>query len=319
VLVSRIDRLLARTDPFDLSQAVERHVRSLSGERIRTLLRTAGPRLGAYYRDEFARLTGSDDFDTALSPQRSDAVLQNAFVKFLKSNLRAIPIFGSTFGLAVLDYTPLDRAVAIGEERRNPPLGRAAALGGAALALVLAGAAGEHLVTGARAASQSPQPVVIIPPVSVATPGTTRLRAGTAAPQSRVIARADTSPSPSPATDPPQPTAEAAPPAVQAASPVVRTAEATPVPARSVEPPSGKGAIVVTEPPATPSPEPSDIDVSDMPEAYSDATPLPQETTLPAQVPVHGIHVPTPKPSPKKRSWIHRALSHLNPFKPYNP
>jgi hypothetical protein len=308
VLVSRIDRLLARTDPFDLSQAVERHVRSLSGDRIRALLRAAEPRLGAYYRDEFARLTGSGDFETALSQR--DAVLQTAFVKFLKSNLRAIPIFGSPFGLAVLEHAPLDRAVGIGEERASP-LARGALVGGAALALVLAGAAGEHVVA-ARVAAQTPQPVVVVPPATVGTPAPhPRVAAASPAPtRPRAIARVSTSYVPTPV---PTTVSEPMQPAASDPAPAEATA---PPPRPTPSPPSGVGVVEVTAAPQTPSPQPSDLDVTDMPESYSDATPLPQQSPATAQVPARGIKVPTPKPSPKKRTWLHRALDHLNPFKP---
>jgi hypothetical protein len=307
VLGSGIDRLLARTDPFDLSQAVERHVRTLSGERIRALLRAAGPRLGDYYRDEFARLAGSRDFEAALAARRSDNALQSAFVKFLKSNLRTIPIFGSSFGMAVLEHAPLDRAVAIGEERSNP-FARLAVAGGAALALVVAGAAGEHVIAGARVAAQSPQPVIIEPPATIATPRAPARSAVTPAPApvKRVVARVSTSYVPTPAPE----AVEPAPPDPAPAPTPKPTALPRPTP------PSGSGAAVVTAAPQTPTPEPSDIDTSDMPESYSDATPLPSQSPAEAQVPQPGIRVPTPKPSPKKRGWLRRTFSHLNPFKP---
>lgn len=301
MLGSGIDRLLARTDPFDLSQAVERHVRSLSGDRIRALLRAAGPRLGDYYRDEFARLTGSRDFEAALASRRSDNALRAAFVKFLKSNLRAIPIFGSSFGMAVLEHTPLDRAVAIGEERSNP-FARAAVVGGAALALVVAGAAGEHVIAGARVAAQTPQPVIVEPPAPLATPHTAPRVAVSAnpAPTKRLVARTATSYVPTPV------------PQVVEPAPPDPTPAPTPTPTPRSTPPSGSGAAVVTAAPQTPTPEPSDIDTSDMPESYSDATPLPSQSPAEAEPVVHGIRVPTPKPSPKKPGWLHR----LNPFKP---
>lgn len=309
VLVSRIDRLLARTDPFELSQAVESHVRTLSGDRIRALLRTAGPRLGAYYRDEFARLAGFGDFEAALGTQRPEAVLQSAFVKFLKSNLRAIPIFGNAFGLALLEHTPVDRAVGIGEER-GVRIGRGALAGGIALALVLAGAAGEHVIAGARATTQNPQPVVILPPGTFSTPRPVHRKPVASVqqqPKPRVLARAPASyvPTPVPQTVAPPPATIDPVPAPQ-----------TPVPARPSAQPNGAGVAEVTAEPQTPSPQPSDIDVIDMPESYSDATPLPQQSPATASAPMDGIRVPTPKPSPKKHGWVHRSLSHLNPFKP---
>ena len=310
MLVSRIDRLLARTDPFDLAQAVEQYVSSLSGTQVRAVLRAAAPRLGAYYRDELARLAGAQDFAIALK-QSSDAQLQSALVHFLKSNLRAIPFFGRAFGLAVLEYAPVDRAVAIGEERPNRGL-RFAIAAGVALALIAAGAAGERVVAGARAA-QTPAPMVFVPPIPVVTPRPLKH-----------IARVAASPRPTP----PETAAPSAPPSPAPASPSAAPSAApseapSATPALAVRrvaigrPATGKGEAVVTAAPETPSPEPSDIDTSDMPEAYSDATPLPSESPATAQVPQHGIRVPTPKPSPKKHGWLHRAIMHLDPFKPH--
>lgn len=306
VLVSRIDQLLALTDPYELAQAAERHVSSLSGKRIRALLRDAGPRLGEYYRDELARLAGASDFDSVLTGRYSDAALRSALAQFLKSNLRAIPIFGSGFGHKILERTPLDRAVGIGEERSNTAA-RAAVVAGAALALVVAGAAGEHVVAGARLAAASPSPPV---PLLLATPSPVHHNAATR----RVVARVAT-PAPTEAPSQPTPTpAATSPPATPTAVPTVRATgappSATPVPARAA------AAVEVTAPPETPSPEPSDIDTSDMPESYSDATPLPQQSLTPAEAPQHAIRVPTPKPSPKRHGWLHRAVMHLDPFKP---
>jgi hypothetical protein len=311
VLVSRIDRLLARTDPFDLAQAVERYVSSLSGTQVRTLLRATGPRLGSYYRDELARLAGARDFSTALE-QSSDAHLHTALVQFLKSNLRAIPFFGTAFGLAVLKHAPVDRAVAIGEEHPNRGL-RIAIIAGAALALVAAGAAGERVAVGARAA-QTPPPLILAEPVAAPTAPPLH---DERTPMKHAVARVEVKPS----ATPPETAAPSAPPSA-APAPTPSTGPApTPSPERRLAvgpPPSGQGQAVVTVAPETPSPEPSDIDVEDMPESYSDATPLPQQSPATAQPQLHAIRVPTPKPSPKHHSWLHRTLMHLDPFKP-NP
>lgn len=308
MLVSRIDRLLARTDPFDLAQAVERYVSTLSGAQVRALLRATGPKLGSYYRDELGRLAGARDFSTALE-QSSDADLHAAVVQFLKSNLRAIPIFGTAFGLAVLQHAPVDRAVAIGEERPNRGM-RVAVIAGAALALVAAGAAGERVVVGARAA-QTPPPIILAEPVAAPTAPPLHLAR---TPMKQAVARAD---SPTPMPSPPETAAPSAPPSAAPATPP----PSTPLPDRRIavgQPPSGKGQAVVTAAPPTPSPEPSDIDVEDMPESYSDATPLPQQSPATAQPQLHAIRVPTPKPSPQHHGWLHRTIMHLDPFKP-NP
>jgi hypothetical protein len=63
-----------------------------------------------------------------------------------------------------------------------------------------------------------------------------------------------------------------------------------------------------------------------MPEAYSDATPVPQQTPVTAAVSARDITVPTPKPAPKRRGWLRRTLKHVidllkdfDPFKPGGP
>lgn len=305
MLVSRIDRLLARTDPFDLAQAVERYVGTLPGDRIIALLLDAQVRLGAHYRAEFLRFLdpAADDFAATLAQPWSDRVLQSAFTRFLQSNLRAIPIFGTAFGMAVLERAPVERAIAIGEERSSPAT-RAAVIAGSALALILAGAAGEHVIAGARSAAQTPEPVAaMMQPIYTPPP---------AAPAKKRVA-ATASPSPTPA---PKPAPATIPP-----PPTPLPATAVPSPARASAPPRAKSSnapvIVVTAPPQTPTPQPSDLDVSDMPESYSDATPLPEQTAAPAQTAQRSVKLVTPTPAPKHHSWLHRAVMHLDPFKPH--
>jgi hypothetical protein len=65
--------------------------------------------------------------------------------------------------------------------------------------------------------------------------------------------------------------------------------------------------IVATPQTPAPTPEPTDVDLSDMPQAFTDATPLPRaETAPPAQVPTR-VTVATPTPGPN-RSWTHRLV-----------
>lgn len=326
MLVSRIDEVLAQTDPYELAQAVERYVGTLPGDRIIALLLDAQGRLGPQYRDQFLSFlgSGSDDFAAALAQPWSDPVLQHAFTRFLQSNLRAIPIFGTAFGMAVLARTPKDRAVAIGEERSNRGT-RAMILAGTALALVLAGAAGEHVIAGARSAAQTPEPIVAMPQAvsTPAPPSAAPSNPRAASPKARVVARAATERSVPEATV--QPQATPAPSPVQAPAPAAQAPE--PPPAAAVtqkkrlptNPPAKPGPVViVTAPPQTPSPQPSDLDVSDMPESYTDATPLPDQTPATAQPAARSVKLVTPTPAPKHHSWLHRTIMHLDPFKP-NP
>jgi hypothetical protein len=315
-----VQEMLARADPFDLAQAVERYVSALDREQIRGMLLDAREGLGPYYRAEILHALNETRGPVIDAPRQADVALyvasvleqewsreqfQAALTGFLRSNLRAIAIFGNTFALAVASKVPLDRTVAIGEERRRgtPRLGGVLVFG-SAIALVAAGAAGEHWVMRARAAAQTPAPPVIVPVVTYVTP--------------------KPAPSPSPErTVPPAPTptpqaaVEAAAPAIAPATPVP-TLPPTPRPPTPTPPPGAATLTVkITPPPQTPTPEPTPIDVTDMPQSYSDATPLPQQSTSPADGSNHAIGIVTPTPSPKPRkSWIHRTLIHLNPFHP---
>lgn len=303
--ISRIDRLLALTDPFDLSQAVERYVHTLPGERVRALVCDAAPRLGSSYRSEFLRLLGRerDEFPLAVS-QSDEGALRDTLARFLKSNLRAIPIFGSPFGLAVLEHAPVERAVGIGEEVPNRGM-RAAIIAGIALVLMLLGAAGERLVV-ARSAPPSPEPLAI----AVPSPQPTRApQRKFAAPQlHRTAARAT-------------PVATAPPVAYQTPVQTALPPPSVPAPAPAVthtaQPAHGKGVAVVVQPQATPQPQQSDLDTTDMPESYTDATPIPEPTSATTPVAVGSVRVATPKPSPKHHGWLHRTIYHLDPFKPH--
>lgn len=303
--VPRIDRLLALTDPFDLSQAVERYVHTLPPERVRAVVSEAAPRLGTSYRAEFLRLLGrpQDDFALAVA-ESNDIALRNTLARFLKSNLRAIPIFGSPFGLAVLEHAPVERAVGIGEEAPNRGM-RTAILAGIAVVLMLLGAAGERLVVS-RSAPPSPEPIAVaVPSPQITVPPQPAHREP---PRRRVAAAETVQPV---ATHPPAQTyVTSAPP------PPATTAATTAPPAPpSAQPAHGKGVAVVAPAQATPVPQQSDLDTTDMPEAYTDATPIPEPSAASVTV-GSSVRVATPKPSPKHHSWLHRAIMHLDPFKP---
>ena len=210
VVVHRLDQLLARTDPFDLTQALDRYVRAMSADRIQSVVIDARDRMGAYYRAEFVRLLAeysgtrqidanelsADRFAHIVRKAEGDDALRDAFARLLKSNLRAISVFGGTFTEGVLENVPSDRTVAIGEERPNLGM-RAAVLGGVALALVLAGAVGEHVISNVRAQSvTSPLPPVAAPPVAAVM--TTKPSAAPIAAATAGRASATSTPQPSP-------------------------------------------------------------------------------------------------------------------------
>jgi hypothetical protein len=365
VLVHRLDQLLARTDPFDLAQALERYVRGMSPERIRSVIIDARDRMGAYYRTEFVRLLqdsggirhvdmndlSGDRFVKIVHQARTDDALKNAFSRLLKSNLRAIPVFGAPFAEGILESVPVDRAVAIGEEA--PKSGtRAALFAGIAVALVLAGAAGEHVIANVRAQNTAtPLPVIQPPLVSIVSP---RPAAQTAPPRRAAVVAdnvaertrrtivvpakpraapatertvASATPAPPAATAPPQ----AAPAAVssseqpgravvqpvQAARTLAIRASSAP---RTPRPAAGVATVVIPDP--TPTAEPSAIDVSDMPDAISQGTPLPQVTAPQAEAP-RKIALKTPEPKKprglikKTLKFLGKTLYHLDPFKPH--
>ena len=313
VLVHRLDEILAQTDPFDLAQAVERHVRTLDGGGIRSLLLSARDRMNVYYRDELSQLVDE--------PLQDDQ-LRTAFTRFLKSNLRAIGLFGPAFSGAVLDECPAHRVVAIGEERRAHGT-RAAMIGAVALALVVLGAAGEHAVSNARANAQGPaqaDPPPVAPALSYSTPAPAMRRAAHVQPQ----------PTRAPAPPPehvaathqavavpadPRPRGSAAPASayVPAGAPPVLDKPRRNPGQRTPEP--GRTAIVVNATTAPPTPEPTPIDVSDMPDATNNATPMPEVSAASAEVP-DGMKIVKPKPSPKPKNWLHRTLMHFDPFQP---
>jgi hypothetical protein len=312
VLVPRRDEILARTDPFDLAQAIDRYVSLLSGRRIKSLLLSARDRLGSYYRGEFVRLLSgrTGDIDRAglagvLHETWSDEELRSAFARLLKTNMRVIPVFGPAFCDGVLEYVPSDRTVAIGEERRGNGAAKAIAATGAAAALVLAGAAGEHYVVSARAQAAAPIAVfVTAPPQAPTMPPTHHYVVPVAA--KRVLAIS----SPQPVAAPRAAPAAVAPSVAPAPAPLER-----PPKKQLPTPPPARGVATVAIPDPTATPEPSPLDVSDMPDAYSDATPLPQVTAPPADVP-RKVRLVTPTPKPPHHKWLYRTIMHLDPFKP---
>lgn len=286
--------ILARNDPFDVAQALERYVRSLRAVQIRDLIGDARSRMTESYRAEFVPLLDIS----------GDEHLKTAFAHALKSNLRAIPLFGSSFCEGVISQIPGDRVVGMGEERRRSPILRPAAIGVIAIALLMAAATIQHLFAVARDTVEAPI-VLSTPPPAIAAPPTrapaTRAPARSAPAVHRLIARADV-----PATAAPQPQPAVVTPPVQAApvqaAPPVHVVRAV----HTLPPGRGVKTVVVQQTPA-PSPTPQEVDVSDMPQSYSDATPLPNNQPPPqARVPTaQGVATPTPEPN---RSWTHRLV-----------
>ncbi|HZT12287.1 MAG TPA: hypothetical protein VFA29_05780 [Candidatus Baltobacteraceae bacterium] len=303
-MVHRLDEILAQTDPFDLAQALERYAGMLPASRIRELAAGASRRGGEYYRSELSAL---------LRPELDDRELRQNFVRFLKSNLRAIALFGPAFGEDVLRICPQHRVVAIGQESGTDPKTRSMVIAGTAIALLVLGAAAEHAVSTAKAAAQlpdsarTPVPVAAVPLVR-RTPQRAAPRLSSARP-SRSIAIAQ--PAPEYSAPQTQPAAPETPQFGGPARPLARAVQRTHQRSRDVRGP----VVSVPVPAATPNSQASPIDVNDVPDAYNDATPLPQPSAANVEAPA-AVHVPVPSPSPKRRSWLHRALMHLDPFKP---
>lgn len=279
--------ILARTDPFDVAQGLERYVRTLSGEQVRAIISDARPHLNRGYRAEFVPLLDEPD----------DGRLKRAFIGGLKSNLRAIPLFGAAFCEGLIAQIPGDRAVGLGEETRTWPALRPAAVAIAALVLVLGGATIHHLVSAESAAAHAP--VVLEKPRTPAPFAVVAHPVHKAAvPIRRAAVRV----------------AQALPAATPPAAAAVTAAPVPAVPshpkssvtvARRLPPGSGVKTVVAQRTPP-PQLKPGDVDTSDMPQAYTDATPLPSEAPPPARVSTP-LGVPTPTPGPN-RSWTHRLL-----------
>ena len=303
----RIDEVLAQTDPFDLAQAVERCVSQLNGRDIRTLLSESRDRMSDYYLEEIEHLRKT---------RMNDQQLRREFTGFLRSNLRAITLFGSAFSSAVLAECPAHRVVAIGEEPRGGRNTRAFLIGGVALALVVLGAAGEHAVTNARVASQvptEPSAPVVVPPMLY--PTVRPLVAKVEHPKQVRSTPAPTMPPPTPAPPTPAPITEPAvasteaPTATQLAPILNQTAIHRPGPGKTPQP--GRAVLTINVTPPPPTPEPSPLDVTDMPDSMSDATPMPQQSLMTAGNPDAG-GVPTPKPTDRP---VRGMLKHLDPFR----
>lgn len=298
--------ILARTDPFDVAQAVERHVRTLSAEDIRQLVAGAAPRMNASYRAEFWPLVDEPD----------EHRVQTAFAHSLKSNLRALPLFGAAFCEGVIHKIPTDRAVGVGEEAAAPRALRPAVLAVVAVLLFLAGAAAQHVLTRARTNAEGPV-VLVTPAPIIATPVHV---ASVRTPPPRRTPRVQPPPRLAPTQLPP-------PPAVRVAgatgSAALAATAAPSIRPQATQPGKRQRAAKPRPAPqpmaATPSPAPSPVDVSDMPQSYSDATPLPNVTAAPARIVARvRLATPSPTPAPRRRSWLHRTIMHLDPFKP-NP
>ncbi len=320
VLARRLDEVLAQTDPFDLAQAAERYVHTLSAPEICRLIDAAKPRLNEYYAEEFSRVQAIDDGDS----------LRAAFAHALGANLRVIPLLGTSFAEAILEHAPSERAVGFSDERaiRTP---RIIAGGVVALSLAAVAVAGGHYVTTTRSQSSAAVAAGAPPPVTVALPSPSQAiqRRSTAA---RGAHRTITA-------KPQHPVANAAPPkapAVYAApAPIVQTPGYAPVAAHhavaaaapraknvaAVPVAHGEAVVQVTAPPRRPAvqPEssPATLDTTDMPQPYTDATPLPDETPVPATDVPRVVHVANPTPAPRHGGWLHRTIMHLDPFKPH--
>lgn len=308
VTVYRLDEILAQTDPFDLAQAIERHVCTLDGADIRALVAPALDRAGKYYRDELAFL---------LNPGLTDSAARKALIRFLTANLRAVMLLGPAFASAVIEACPSNRVVGIGEEGRRRARGRTMLIAGTAIALVILGAAAEHAVTNARAAAQGPQ---ANPPVAV------RTRAPAPAKSVGRAHRAPANSSPNPedtayAVEAPlRPLRTPGEPIAaydsQAGSHSAVPAQSAPAPhvrARRVGGPPGKATLTISVTPPPPTPEPTPIGVNDMPQSYSDATPLPAPSGTQTANPIGTEKIVTPRPTEKPR---HGWLNHLDPFQP---
>ena len=264
---------------------------------MRDLISDALPRLSDSYRAEFEPLLALPD----------DDALKAAFARALKSNLRAIPLFGSAFCAGVIEQTPDDRAIGLGEETSSLRRFRPAAFAALAAALIMGGAIADHVWSDAQSAAQTP--------VVFATPAPSRAphAAPTSVPVAVVSPRPERS-TPAPAETPAQPAPIPAP-AAAAPQPAARPA------IRATAPP-GRGVRTVLAVPRTPQPTrpptlaPQDVDVSDMPRAYSDATPLPPSSTPPPAQIAAPKRLATPTPAPRHPSWLDRTLMHMDPFKP---
>lgn len=313
MLARRLDEVLAQTDPFDLAQALERRVRLLSAGQIHGLIQDALPRMSDYYEHEFLRVYALQD----------EASLRSAFAQTLKSNLRAIPLFGPAFGESVLALAPAERTVGFSDE---PQQRRARWVAGTvvAVALVAAAFAGGHYVTEARmqAASATAEPMAVAPLPQ----GTVAPLAGTARPATQprrhAPQRQATATPAAPATAPAA-VAEAQQTTRQTAVPQsmpVPTPRNRPRPKRTPPPPVAHGEAVVAVPQArqhaVDTVQSTGIDTSDMPQPYTDATPIPGESPASVAEP-RGSRVNSPTPAPHRGGWLHRTMMHLDPFKPH--
>lgn len=308
--------ILARTDPFDLAQALERYIRSLSGEQIRALIQDAAPRMNDGYRAEFLPLADESGQDR----------LRAAFAHSLKSNLRAIPLFGPEFCQGVIANIPGDRTVGLGEEGNPAMRLRPLAFAIIALALLIGGAAAEHVMSTARANANTPVVLVTPQPAQpVATPAPAIAAPATRPPPKRSTPQRSARQRSTPQPVPPAPAAVARVDTPVPAPVVERPALPPPVrrPSARRAPPPGSGVktIVAREPEPTPTPQPTPVDVTDMPQSYSDATPLPADATPPPAQLNTSVRVPTPTPAPN-RYWLHqtvngvgKTIDRLNPFK----
>ena len=275
-----------------------------------------------------------------LADEPNDERLRTAFAHSLKSNLRAVPLFGPEFCQGVIANIPGDRTVGLGEEAYPARPLRPVAFAIIAMALLIGGAAAEHVLSNARANANTPvvlltpepaAPMVTPAPVVAvrATPPTATAPKAAAAPKPASPKPAAPKRSVSPrAAQQPAPAVAAAPPVAAAAAPAPAPAAQHPAPpvvhraARRLPPPGrGVKTIVAREPEPTPTPQPTPVDTTDMPQSFSDATPLPADATAPPAEVNTSVRVSTPTPPPN-RYWLHqtvngvgRTIDRLNPFK----
>jgi len=318
VLGPQCSAVLARSDPFDVAQGVERYIRSQHAVQLRALLSAARANLSGWYASEFLPLLDETD----------DERFKSSFAHSLKSNLRAIPLFGAHFCEGVIAHIPGDRTIGLGEEGYRLPRFRFGAIAVVAAVAFIGAAAAEHVISNARTNAQVPVVLASIAPAPAPVPPpakaqhfTTRAHRTSMRERARTISR----PAPvrriaqaAPIVRVPE-RSEAPPPVAPAPRQRVRRAPALP------QAGSGVKTIVATAPTARPSPQAPE-NLSDMPQSYSDATPLPRSAPVaPAQLAGAPLRVPTPTPGPN-RFFLHHTLGtagqmlmHLNPFRVSRP
>ncbi len=274
--------------------------------------------MSEWYRDEF----------TSLLSERDDERLKAAFSHTLRSNLRAISFFGPEFCEGVIAYVPSDRTVALGEEGRRGRRLRPMIFAVIALAVIIGGAAAQRFISTAQTNARGP--VVLATPEPALSVASAAPRVAVLPPQAKQTVATPTvappSAAPTIAATPAAPTAaKPAPAAIQAAPPTTQPEPVAPLINRIAHrrvgrtPPPGRGVkTIIAQQTIRPTPEPTPMDLSDMPRSYSDATPLPGEAPPPAPMAQpQSVPAPIPTEAPSRGSWFHRTVMHLDPLKPH--